>query len=117
LLEARTLREDPLGATSDVARVLAALGRRAEALTAARALEAAALREPDRSYAAAVALEAVGEREKALTFLEAARAGHSFGTFFSGVDPALDDLRDEPRFRAFLATVGLGDADASIRRR
>jgi eukaryotic-like serine/threonine-protein kinase len=115
-LEARKLREDPLDATAEIVRALVALGRRSEALAAARDLEAAALREPERSYATALALEAVGEREKALTFLEASRAGHSFGTFFSGVDPALDTLRNEPRFRTYLASIGLEDADASIRR-
>jgi tetratricopeptide (TPR) repeat protein len=122
LLDDRPPRAAPrtvsrVDATSDVVLALAALGRRAEALSAARDLEAAALREPERSYVAAIALAAVGEREKALAFLEASRTGHSFDTFFSGVDPALDALRDEPRFRAHLSRIGLADADAALRGR
>ena len=49
----------------------------------------------------------LGDRDAALTRLEAARAERSWYLPFIAVDPLLDPLRDEPRFQRLLVTLGL----------
>jgi DNA-binding winged helix-turn-helix (wHTH) protein/TolB-like protein/Tfp pilus assembly protein PilF len=58
-------------------------------------------------YDIALIHAALGDREQALGALEAALDDHSQMIGFLNVDPGLNALRDEPRFRAVVAQLGL----------
>ena len=58
-------------------------------------------------YDLALIHAALGEREPALAALEAAIDDYSQMIGFLNVDPGLDGLRDEPRFRAVVLRLGL----------
>jgi len=49
----------------------------------------------------------LGEKEKALEWLEKCYEDRDTQTWFLKVDPLYDSLRDEPRFQALLKKVGL----------
>ena len=82
-------------------------GRLQEARTLLADLET--LRE--RSYAQAIALAAVhtglGEKERALEWLERAFEEHCGGLSWMHYDPVWDGLREEPRFQALLSKMHL----------
>jgi TolB-like protein/DNA-binding SARP family transcriptional activator/Tfp pilus assembly protein PilF len=61
----------------------------------------------------------LGERSQALDWLERAHENRSATLAYLGVEPLLDPLRGEPRFRAVLARIGLptGPGAAPERRR
>jgi tetratricopeptide (TPR) repeat protein len=59
------------------------------------------------SYYMAVFLDALGDRDQAFQELERAFHERSAGLFALGVDPRLDNLRDDPRFAALLNRVFL----------
>jgi len=50
---------------------------------------------------------ALGEKSKALGFLEKAADEHFAWVVVLGVDPAFDPLRAEPRFKALQQRVGI----------
>jgi hypothetical protein len=53
-------------------------------------------------------LTALGDREEALRSLELAYRDHSFWlTYWAKVDPRLDVLRDDARFKTLLRRLGL----------
>lgn len=54
------------------------------------------------AYEVALAFNNLGDREKALAFLERAEAAHSHGFNFLEVDPRLSNLHREPRFQRLL---------------
>jgi tetratricopeptide (TPR) repeat protein len=86
------------------------LGRRDEALRAARAIEArlAGSEVPPRlRWDAARLYTTLGDRERALRWLERADDAHDGMLVYLGACPHFDALRDEPRFRALLAKVRL----------
>jgi eukaryotic-like serine/threonine-protein kinase len=58
-------------------------------------------------YTLALVHVGLGDREKALTLLEQGVRDHTDEVVLLGVDPAMDPLRDEPRFQALLRTLGL----------
>ena len=58
-------------------------------------------------YALAEIRAALGDRNGALAHLERAVASRSFHCVYLGVEPAFAPLRDEPRFQALLARLGL----------
>jgi serine/threonine-protein kinase len=65
----------------------------------------------ERSYAQAVALAAVhaglGEKDRALDWLERAFEEHCGGLGWARYDPVWDSLREEPRFQALLSKMNL----------
>ena len=65
----------------------------------------------ERSYAQAIALAAVhtglGEKERALEWLERAFEEHCGGLSWMHYDPVWDGLREEPRFQALLSKMHL----------
>lgn len=95
--------------------VVAALGR-VHAMRGDRAAAQAAIGElADRSkdtfvtsYARAAIHAALGEPATALDWLERALDERSYWLIYLDVDPALDSLRQEPRFAALRARAGLG---------
>ena len=50
----------------------------------------------------------LGEKERALPWLEKSYENKDFLLPFVNVDPVFDDLRSEPRFQAVLSRMGLG---------
>jgi len=82
-------------------------GQRAEALAIARSLE----RHSERHYHSAFGLialyGALGDRDRAFTWLDRALAERSADLFGIAVDPLVDTLRDDPRFARCLGRMGL----------
>ncbi|MEA2163826.1 MAG: eukaryotic-like serine/threonine-protein kinase [Thermoanaerobaculia bacterium] len=70
-------------------------------------LEARAAEKSTEYFAAAVHA-ALGDRDAAIQWLERAYTAHSAYLGFANVDPALDPLRDEPRFRVLIKRIHLG---------
>jgi TolB-like protein/DNA-binding winged helix-turn-helix (wHTH) protein/Flp pilus assembly protein TadD len=73
------------------------------------ALESA--KDPGEAEAVAVIVASqwarLGEKEKALAWLERSYPSHDFLLAFLGVDPLFDPLRAEPRFQALIRKIGL----------
>lgn len=59
------------------------------------------------SYEVAKVYEALGQRDRAMEWLERAHSERSHSTVFLQVDLQLRALRDDPRFRDLVAHVGL----------
>jgi hypothetical protein len=55
----------------------------------------------------AMVYAALGDRAKALDWLEKAHGEHDFSIAQIGVAPWFKDLRNEPRFQALLKRIGL----------
>ena len=91
-----------------LARAHALAGNRASAAELLRGIEAR-----DRtggyvpSYEVAKVYEALGQRDRAMEWLERAHGERSHSMVFLQVDPQLRALRDDPRFRDLVARVGL----------
>lgn len=84
--------------------VLGRVGQQGRALDLAAELEARG----DQTYYAVVMVHAgLGDRDRALTWLERGYAHHSPGMAYVGVDPRLDDLRSDPRFVSLLQRMDL----------
>jgi TolB-like protein/cytochrome c-type biogenesis protein CcmH/NrfG len=77
-------------------------GRRDEALRILDELEGRAEKEPDNSFALALASLGLGREEDSLGRLERAYEEHSIQLVWLKVLPAFDALRSHPRFRALL---------------
>jgi tetratricopeptide (TPR) repeat protein len=88
---------------AELARLAAQAGRRADALAAAKQVEAAGLP----SNEIATIYSALGDNDRAFDYLERAAREHATGLLWAKVDPALDSLRDDPRFADLLRTLGL----------
>lgn len=54
------------------------------------------------NYGAALVYSGLGEKDQAFEWLEKAYKAHSNGMSYLKVDPALDPLRSDPRFRDLL---------------
>jgi TolB-like protein/Tfp pilus assembly protein PilF len=91
-----------------LARACAAAGRRAEALEILTELTET----PDGSYVAPFPVahihQALGDADEAFQWLSRAREERAPQIVFLKVDPWLDGLRPDPRFRDLLGSVGLG---------
>lgn len=84
-----------------------AAGRQAEARTLVHALETRAKREYYPRTWLVRAYAALGDKDRALTWLETAYDDRDGGLTVANVDPSFDSLRGEPRFRAILAKIRL----------
>jgi tetratricopeptide (TPR) repeat protein len=60
------------------------------------------------SYAVAIVYNGLGDRNSALQWLERACEERDINALYVKVDPLLDNLRPEPRFKALLQKMGLG---------
>ncbi|HET9334015.1 MAG TPA: adenylate/guanylate cyclase domain-containing protein [Gemmatimonadota bacterium] len=98
-----TFGEDAL-AMGFVGYVLGRLDHRRDALDLARDLE---LRGDQTYYAVALIHVALGDRNRALAWLERAYASHSPGLVYLSADPRLDDLRSDPRFVSLMDRMRL----------
>ncbi len=91
-------------ARSALARLRAARGEEAEARRILRELEASQAYIP--SYEVGKAYLALGEVDRALEWLERAWQERSHSMVFLAVDPQLEPLREDPRFRELVTRVG-----------
>lgn len=87
---------------------LAQAGRGEEARAVLGRLEELAATRYVNAYGPALIHLALGDREAALTGLERAAEARCELLVYLGIDPRLDPLREEPRFKALAARVGLG---------
>ncbi len=98
-------------AKEDLAHVYALSGRRSDALKLLEELKEASEGESSvRAYDVAVVYAGLGEKEQALEWLEKeyhARHERPSDMVYLGVDPHLDPLRSDPRFKDLLRRVGL----------
>lgn len=94
-------------ASGPMGQALALTGQRAQALEILRSLEAEAGQTGNGRVHSAYIQTALGDHAAALASLEDAYAQHETDVNFIGVDPRLDALRGEPRFRALLKKLGL----------
>jgi TolB-like protein/class 3 adenylate cyclase/Tfp pilus assembly protein PilF len=85
--------------------VLGRAGQEGRALELAVELEA---RGDQTYYTVAMVHAGLGDRERALTWLERGYAHRSPGLAYVRVDPRLDDLRSDPRFISLLRRMRLG---------
>jgi adenylate cyclase len=86
--------------------VYARAGRRNEALKLLRELEAISRRERVSPIYMARIYSGLGDRDRALTWLQKAYYEHSDHVLAIGVDPAYDPLRSDPRFIQMLRGIG-----------
>ena len=100
------LNDDPF-AKALLVRSLAKSGKRDEALKLVAQLKADSAQRYVSHYCLAIAYTALGEKEEALMLLEKDLAERSSFVSYSAGEPALDDLRDDPRFKALLKRMNL----------
>ncbi len=86
---------------------LAVDGHRAEALAVLDTLESMHPARYVQPYTFALVHVGLGNREQALELLEQGVRERTDEIVMLGVDPAMDPLRNEPRFQALLQTLGL----------
>ncbi|HEV2667398.1 MAG TPA: tetratricopeptide repeat protein, partial [Blastocatellia bacterium] len=86
---------------------LARAGRRNEALQLLRELEALSRRERVSPVYIARIYSGLGDRDRAITWLQKAYDEHSDHVLSIGRDPAYDPLRSDPRFIKMLRGIGL----------
>ncbi|HYT83348.1 MAG TPA: protein kinase [Gemmatimonadales bacterium] len=107
LRDALTLPVAGAYTAADLGWVLAAAGRRAETEALLRELEAKAHQEYVSPVPFAMLHLALGDRQRALDWAERAHAERRGWLAYLAVNPILDPLREEPRFRALLDTMRL----------
>ena len=95
------------GSLSNLGRAYALAGRAGEARGELARLQALGARQFGVGYHAALIHAALNEREPALAALEQSLSDHSQMVGFINLDPGLDALRDEPRFKMTVDRLGL----------
>ena len=93
------------GVQGALAIAYAAAGRQADARALVRALETRAKREYYPRTWLARDYAALGDKDRALTWLETAYDDRDSWLIVANADPSFDSLRGEPRFRAILAKI------------
>lgn len=107
LTKAATLSgESPLY-TAQVAVALAAAGRRSEALQIAHELQATSSKRYVSPYGLAQIHAALGSKDDAFGWLQAAYEDRAVWLEYLAVDPVFDRNRSDPRFQDLLSRIGL----------
>ena len=91
---------------------LARAGRTAEARQLLAKIQELSRRQYVSPYHEALGRLGLGEKDEAITLLEKAVDQHYPWVIHYGVEPVLDPLRKEPRFKALLQRIGLPDSPA-----
>ena len=97
---------DPLG-PAFLGASYARAGRRAEALAIAAKMEAEVRRTHQGNFLVAIVYSSLGDKERALQWLEEAFRAHETFLPWIGVDPEFDPIRDDPRFADLIRRVGI----------
>lgn len=90
------------------AHVLASCGRKAEAREIVRDLVRHRGEQWVTAYEIAVIFALLGERDEAFAWLTRAEEEHAVGLTYVGVDPRINSLRDDPRFKELMASLTRG---------
>ncbi len=85
---------------------LAEMGDRKSAFAELRRLESSN-RDVDSSYYIAALCARLGERDAAMTYLDRSHQDRQTDVLFLGVDPLMDSMRSDQRFRSLLSTLNL----------
>jgi TolB-like protein len=85
---------------------LAQMGRRQSAMAQLKQLEES-YKNADSSYYIAALCARLGENDKALGYLEKSYQGRQADMLYLAVDPLMDPLRHDQRFRSLLSTLNL----------
>jgi serine/threonine protein kinase/tetratricopeptide (TPR) repeat protein len=85
---------------------LAQMGQRQSALAQLKRLEES-YKNADSSYYIAALCARLGENDKALAYLEKSYQGRQADVLYLAVDPLMDPLRHDQRFRSLLSTLNL----------
>jgi serine/threonine protein kinase/tetratricopeptide (TPR) repeat protein len=85
---------------------LAQMGQRQSALAQLKRLEES-YKNADSSYYIAALCAGLGENDKALAYLEKSYQGRQADMLYLAVDPLMDPLRHDHRFRSLLSTLNL----------
>jgi tetratricopeptide (TPR) repeat protein len=105
--KARTLQVDNGVVLSDLGQAHALAGNRAEAFKILKQLHQASKPRFVSSWDLSLLHIALGERAKAVELLRKAADEHAGWVVRLGIDPALDDLRNEPQFQKLQQRVGI----------
>ncbi len=92
---------------SDIGHLHAVAGRRREATAILAELERKSARSYVSSFELALIHVGLGEKEKSLSEMEQAYRERSDMLVYLGVDPRLDSLRSDPRFRELLRRIAI----------
>ncbi|HYO99333.1 MAG TPA: protein kinase, partial [Pyrinomonadaceae bacterium] len=103
---ARELLGESLLGTQGHAQALASAGKREEAYRCLKEIEEMSATRFVSPYSVALIYCALGEKERALSELERAYRVRDAFLIWLGAEPALDILRDEPRFQSLLRSTG-----------
>jgi serine/threonine protein kinase/Tol biopolymer transport system component/tetratricopeptide (TPR) repeat protein len=90
------------------AHVLASCGQKAEAREVVRDLVLRRAEQWVTAYEIAVIYALLGEPDKAFDWLDRAEQEHAVGLTYVGVDPRINSLREDPRFRELMTRVSRG---------
>jgi len=115
--KARTLQADNGVVLSDLGQAYALAGKRAEALGILKQLHQASKPKFVSSWDLSLLHIALGERAKAVELLRKATDEHAGWVVRLGIDPALDDLRDEPQFQKLKQRVRIPQRLLTVVRR
>jgi eukaryotic-like serine/threonine-protein kinase len=85
---------------------LAQMGRRGSALAELKKIEASD-RNFESSYYTAALCARLGDKDKAFAYLEKSQQDKNTSMLFLAVDPLMDPLRTDPRFKSLLSTLNL----------
>jgi len=96
------------GSFSNLGRAYALAGRESEARSEIARLDALGQKGFGVGFDAALIHAALGEKDAALSALERGLGDYSQMMLYVNVEPGLDSLRDEPRFRAVVGRLELG---------
>jgi TolB-like protein/tetratricopeptide (TPR) repeat protein len=105
----REMKAAAPGNEAMLAQVYAATGMRDEALRTLSDVLAPSYRFPRRPYHVALVYAALGDRDRTFEWLERAFAEKDANMAHLAVDPALDSMRGDPRFKRLLARMQLED--------
>jgi len=94
--------------------VYARMGKPEEARAILPKLEERVARDGRGRYEIALIYVGLGKKPQAVVWLEKALAAHDKGMTNLEIDPCLDPLRDEPRFRDLERTVGLHESGVRL---
>jgi TolB-like protein/Tfp pilus assembly protein PilF len=94
-------------ALATLAHIYAASGKKEQALHLLEQLNEVAKSKYVSPYGVAVVYTALGDADHAFKWLQTATEEHAAWVIYLNVDPRLDSLRREPRFKSLLDSVGL----------
>ena len=107
IAELHKLTTPPYSYSGELGQAYALSGRRSEALKEIDRLQEMSKQRYVAAYSVALVYAGLGDKDKALEWLEKAYEDRSTRLVSIKINPRLDDLRSEPRFTALIRRMGL----------